>query len=257
MEREFLYDFAHFGISINVDALLALRSAACVAEDFRLRKRLCVAGLQLFYSSLEDFAVLLQAILARKRNGRFLHMSLGGEGQRLGTTTFPAILKRTMPARLLFDELGFVNVTVDRLQELDYDLTEATLDACFSDFADSIKYLATSATDVNELKNRLKHGKAVWGFSFGLDGTENVTHIEFSAEGPSTWHYTTASLEQLEVAAITTAKLSIHSVDLISMYAAQYYGIHAYDFVHAARDAGEVIVEKARGCGLRSVGLTE
>jgi hypothetical protein len=257
LEREFLSDFVQFGASINCDSVLSIRNTAYSTEDVLSRKRLGVSALQFVYSSFEGFAILLHAILARKRGERFIQVSVSGEGQRLGSTTFPAILKRAVPARQLFAELGFVDVTADRLCHLGYDLTEASLDACFSDFAESVKNLATMADDANELKNRVKHGKAAWGLAFGLRGTDNVAHIEYANQGPCIWKLTTVSFDQIDLAAITVAKLAIRSIELAALFAAQYHFAHGDDFGSLARDAAEDIVDKARAAGLRSPGLTE
>ena len=253
MEVELLFDYAQFAAHLTVDAILTLLQKATTTTDASERKRLCTAGLQLLYTSFEDFAILLHAILKRK-NGTFLQLTLSGEGQQLGSTTFPAKLKKPGPAKELFEELGLTSITAETLQPLGYDVTDDTLNHCFSDFAESVKYLATSADEYNQFKNRIKHGKGIFGITFGLSGSDDVAHIEYQQDGTH-WVKTTASLEQLQVATITVAKLAIRSLDLLSLFMAHYHPDRAPDFVYLVKDHGDAIGDQIKAAGLKTKGL--
>jgi hypothetical protein len=253
MEAELLHDYAQFAAHLNIDAILTLLQRAAATTDASERKRLCTAGLHLLYISFEDFAILLHAILKRKE-GTYLQLTLSGEGQNLGSTSFPNKLKKPGPANELFEELGLTTITADTLQPLGYDITEDTLNDCFSDFAASIKYLATSADEYNAFKNRIKHGKGIFGVTFGLTATDDVAHIEYNKDGTH-WVKTTASIQQLQVATITVAKLAVRALDLLSLFMAHYHSDRAPDFVHLAKDHGDAISEQIKTAGLQTKGL--
>jgi hypothetical protein len=103
-----------------------------------------------------------------------------------GTTHFPAILKKPVTAREVFETLGFDKVNIELLRRIGYEIAEADLDASFADFAASIKQLGEYADDANSLKNRLKHSKAVFGVDFGLEEAAEVAHLEIADEKPNT-----------------------------------------------------------------------
>lgn len=257
MERELLRDYMRFAVPLNTLTVLPILERAKAASVGLERKQLCTAGLQLLYGSCEDFAVLLHAILARKRQNVSLQVSLSGEGQRRGSTTFPAILKRPMLARSLFDEMGFVDITPKLLREFGYDVADDALNESFSDFASSIAYLATAAENYNHLKNRAKHGKAVWGVSFGLNGSDEIAHIEYGNSGRSIWRRTTASVQQLEVAAITIAKMAMRSLDLLLLFGGQYHRTDLDELIEIAGKTSDDLVTRFRAIGLQSPGLPE
>lgn len=174
MELAFIEDFVKFGSQLAVSAAFVLLGHAS-GEEIE-RKRIATSILLQSYIALEDFAILLRAMMKR-RKGTYLHLAMS-EGEPGGTTQYPAILKKPVTAREVFDELGFDAVTVERLRRVGYEATEANLNASFSDFFASIKQLSEYVSAYNSLKNRLKHGKGVFGVAFGLDGNGCVAHLE-------------------------------------------------------------------------------
>ena len=257
LEQDFLDDYARFATSINPNAIITLLNTAAHANDHDQQKPLAIAGIQLFYASLEDFAALLQALLHR-RTGAHLHNTLTDQQQR-GTTNYPSLLKQNLTAQELMDTLGFTNTTVNQLQALGYDLTEETFNDPFADFADSIKNLATYAENYNTLKNRLKHGKAIFGHAFGLTTTDDIGHIETrTIDGHDSRGLVKSdlSLDQLRVAAILTCKITIVTLDLLALGAVHYHPAFAPTYTHTTRDAAKRIAQLARNAGLSSKGLT-
>ena len=99
-----------------------------------------------------------------------------------GTTHLPAILKKPVTAQEVFETLGFEKVNVDVLTKIGYEITAEDLDASFGDFAASVKQLGDYVDDYNSLKNRLKHGKAVFGLDFGLEQRGDIAHLQVAEE---------------------------------------------------------------------------
>src|SRR5437868_3493545 len=80
IESQFLTDYLVFGLQINWNCIRTLLEQARKAADGSLvQKSLCVSGLQVMYSSWEDFALLLHAIRARKESNKALHCTLGAD----------------------------------------------------------------------------------------------------------------------------------------------------------------------------------
>ncbi|MEK6371553.1 MAG: hypothetical protein AABO58_02550 [Acidobacteriota bacterium] len=257
IEQDFLADYIRFGAQINAHTILTLLRAARQERDDSRRKMLCTACLQLCVTSIEDFAGLLQAIVQRK-SGAYVHVTLT-EDQGRGATAYPGKLKRPGTATELMEEVGFSTVNVERLRALGYDITAETFNDPFADFADSIKNLADYAEQYNDVKNRLKHGKCVFGQAFGLGLTDDIGNIATRTINGHTSRglaKTVISLEQAEVASILVCKIVIVSLDLLSLFAVHYYPAFAEEHVHDTRDEGRGIAALARAAGLKSKGLT-
>jgi|GEM_PF-6544284 len=257
IEQDFLDDYVRFAAQINAHTIIALLGAIREERDDRRRKMLCTACLQLFITSVEDFAGLLQAIVRRK-SCALLHVTLT-EGQGHGGTAYPRTLKRPTSATELMDEVGFTKVNVDRLRELGYEITAETFNDPFDDFAESIKNLADYAEQYNDLKNRLKHGKCVFGLAFALGTSDDIGNIETRTIDGHTSRglaKTSVSAGQAEFASILVCKIVIVSLDLLALFAVQYHPKFAEAFVHDVRDEGERIASLARAAGLKSKGLT-
>ncbi len=257
IEQDFLADYVRFAAQINAHTIITLLGALREERDDRRRKMLCTECLQLFVTSVEDFAGLLQAIVFRK-NGALLHVTLT-EGQGHGATAYPRTLKRPTSATELMDEVGFTTVNVGRLRELGYEITAETFNDPFADFAESIKNLADYAEQYNDVKNRLKHGKCIFGLAFALDGSDDIGTIEtrtIDDHASRGLAKTTISLEQAEVSSILICKIVIVSLDLLALFAVHYHPGFAEEFVHDVRDEGKRIASLARAAGLKSKGLT-
>jgi hypothetical protein len=257
IEEDFLADYVRFAAQINAQTIIPLLHAIRSERDDRRRKMLCTACLQLLVTSIEDFAGLLQAIVRRK-NGALLHVTLT-EGQGQGATAYPHTLKRPASAAELMEEVGFTTVSVDRLRELGYEITPETFNDPFADFAESVKNLADYAERYNDVKNRLKHGKCVFGLAFALGTGDDIGNIETRTINGHTSRglaKTTVSVEQAEVASILVCKIVIVSLDLLALFAVHYHPAFSEEFVHDVRDEGQRIATLARAAGLNSKGLT-
>jgi hypothetical protein len=254
LEHDFIEDYAGFAAQINPRTITTLVREATAAKDPTGVKLLATAGLQLVYTSIEDFAVLLQAIIQRK-NDSYLHHAMS-ETKQQGATSYPKILKKGNNAAVL-DELG-LSIDVATLQKLGYDITDETFDQAFSDFGASIKALATDAQNVNTLKNRLKHGKAIFGSAYGLQGTYDIGHLQTeTVDGHDSLGMITtqASLEQLRQAAIKIYKISIRSIDLLCFVTIHYHPATAQAQIIKLRDAGKNITAMATSAGISAPGL--
>jgi hypothetical protein len=271
MELAFIADFVQFGARLSTSTAVVLLHSK--AESEVERKRLATAILLQLYLALEDFALLLNAMIAR-RKGLYLHLSMS-QTTKQGTTHFPAILKRTVTAQEVFETLGFDKVNVDLLRKVGYEITGADLDASFGDFAASVKQLGEYVDDYNSLKNRLKHGKAVFGLDFALEKSAEVAHLEVSEEKSTTdatntggapknlslkvgFKRTAATDEQARVAVVTIAKLAKVSLDLLAILVAHYYPeADAEKIAYLVKDQFDEIVAAVKAEGLSSKGLTE
>src|SRR5215208_6058471 len=107
IEWQFVKDYAEFALQMNFLAIAAMLEKARSVSDPIKRKSICLSGLQLLYSSYEDFAILLHAFRNRI-NGRHLHLTIGVEDQsRMGSTAVPRIFKHYESARQMLDNFGF------------------------------------------------------------------------------------------------------------------------------------------------------
>jgi hypothetical protein len=273
MELTFISDFVRFGARLSTSAALALLRGKPQSEVER--KRLATSILLQLYLALEDFAILLNAMITR-RKGLYLHLSMS-QTTKQGTTHFPAILKKPVTAQELFDTLGFDKVNVDLLTKIGYEITVADLDASFADFAASVKQLGEYVDDYNSLKNRLKHGKAIFGLDFGLEQSEDVAHLDVAeekaapeaveisvADAPKNLSLkvgfvrTAATDEQARVAVVSIAKLAKVSLDLLAIFVAHYCSeADAEKVAYLVKEQFDEIVAAVKGEGLSSKGLTE
>src|SRR5438067_1234178 len=99
IEWQFVIDYAEFALQMNFLAISALLEKARSINDPVRRKSVCLSGLQLLYSSYEDFAILLHAFRNRK-DGKHLHLTIRVEDQtKTGSTGVPRIFKHYESAR--------------------------------------------------------------------------------------------------------------------------------------------------------------
>lgn len=255
MELAFIEDFVQFGARISLSSALATFTPGAVFSIEQ--KRRAAAILQQLFTALEDFAVLLTAMIKRK-SGSHLHLLMSFPGTQ-GTTNYPAVLKKpVISAKNLLGELGFTTVTVEKLRRVGYEIAEADLDAAFSDFGESIKQLGEYVDAFNHSKNRLKHGKAVFGIIFDLATTEDIANLEYKKQRQSLGLATTsASAEQVQVAIIFIAKLAKMALELLTMFVAHYHSEDAAEkLAYLVKDQYDEIVESVKAAGLTSKGLT-
>lgn len=101
IEHQFIADYVIFGLQINWHCISALLQAARDAPDGSLlRKSLCVSGLQVMYSSWEDYALLLHGMRAKKDLNKALHCTLGADkDSKEGSAFVPRIYKRHQSVR--------------------------------------------------------------------------------------------------------------------------------------------------------------
>lgn len=259
IEWQFVKDYAEFALQMNFLAIAALLEKARSVSDLIKRKSICLSGLQLLYSSYEDFAILLHAFRNRI-TGKHLHLTIGVEDQgNTGSTAMPRIFKRYESARQMLDNFGFTSVTHEKLSQY-LDITEEQLEDHYRDIANSIKGLGEYQGTVNDYKNKLKHGKPVLEGEVNRDNPDHVLFLNWNEQGGKPvleMHWVKASLEQLEVALIQVAKIYIHSLELLWLFMLHYYPDRADEFLHETMaKCSRECVEQVRALGLSSQGLT-
>jgi hypothetical protein len=146
----------------------------------------------------------------------------------------------------------------------------------FGDFAASVKQLGEYVDDYNSLKNRLKHGKAVFGLDFGLEQRGDIAHLQVAEEKAASdakasaagapkklslkvgFVRTEATGEQVRVAVVTIAKLAKVSLDLLAIFVVHYYSeTDAEKVAYLVKEQFDEIVAAVKPEGLSSKGLTE
>jgi len=258
IEWQFVKDYGEFALQMNFLNCAALLEKARSVQNPVKRKSICLSGLQILYSSYEDFAILLHAFRNRM-DGKHLHLSIGVEDQpRAGSTEMPRIFKHYESAGQMLDNFGFKSVNHERLSNY-LKITEQELEDHYKDIANSIKGLGQYQGTVNDYKNKLKHGKPV------LEGVnkKRPDHVLFLRWGEENkkpvleLHWVNASLQQLEMALIQIAKIYIRSLEFLWLFMLEYYPERAEEFLREtmATCSGEV-VDQVRDLGLESEGLT-
>jgi hypothetical protein len=139
IEWQFVQDYAEFALQMNFQAITALlEKARSVADPIR-RKSICLSGLQLLYSSYEDFSILLHAFKNRK-DGKHLHLTIGVEDQtKTGSTGVPRIFKHYESARQMLDNFGFTSITYEGMAAY-LDITELQFEDHYQDIATSVSW---------------------------------------------------------------------------------------------------------------------
>ncbi len=258
IEGQFVSDYSEFAMRMNFYAVSALLEKARTISDHIEQKSICLSGLQLRYSSYEDFALLLHAF-KDKTNGKHLHLTIGVEDQtRKGSTSFPRIFKHFQSAREMLDNFGFTSITHERLSP--YEITEDQIEERFRNVAESIKGMGSEQDAFNDYKNKLKHGKPVFESITGRGDPNFVAFLrwtEKSGKPVLEFHWLPASLEQLEVATIQISKIYMVSLELLWLFMMQYYPDLAENYLNnTVLKCMNDIVEKVRSLGLNSKGLT-
>ena len=178
IERQFVSDYSEFAMRMNFYAITALLEKARSISDHIEQKSICLSGLQLRFSSYEDFALLLHAF-RNKINGKNLHLTIGVEDQpKRGSTSLPRIFKHFASAREMLDNFGFSSITHERLS--DYEITEDQIEECFRDVAESIKGMGSEQDGFNDYKNKLKHGKPVVESITGRGDPDHVAFLRWT-----------------------------------------------------------------------------
>ncbi len=262
IEWQFIADYVMFGLQVNWHCISALLQAARNAPDGSLlRKSLCVGGLQVMYSSWEDYALLLHGMRAKKDANKALHCTFGADKDaKEGSAFVPRIYKRHQSLRDTLDELGFNKIDLELLREKGIAMSETELDSSLKEFAESIKILGEYQSHYNDIKNRLKHGKGIIG-----DYTEDAAKVDYITsldwnDNKGSWeltlHHHLATIQQVEIAAIHVAKLLIRSLDLLLFYSIQNYPEQLKDLPKTIQAEGLRCARDARALGLESPGLT-
>jgi hypothetical protein len=255
IERGFILDYISLGLLINFRSLVVLlRAARELQDDNDERKSICLSAWQNLLSSFEDFAMLLQAIPKRK-GGRYLHQGLGFERQpRQGSTDVPNILKHFTTPREFLDTLGFNSVDIEALRRSGIEIPdEQTFSDYYQDFAEGVREIGKLQTDYNELKNRLKHGKAVLS-----NGENEITFLKWNDGADAGWSRThiETTLRQIEVAVKQAAKVYIKSLDFLLSYMMQHHPEQVAEFQRIAHERMEWCMQQVRALALDSEGLT-
>ncbi len=258
IEGQFVTDYSEFAMRMNFYAISALLEKARTISDHIEQKSICLSGLQLRYSSYEDFALLLHAI-RKKIDGKNLHLTIGVEDQpRQGSATIPRILKHFTSTREMLDNFGFSSITHDILSA--YEITEDQIEEHLRDVADSIKGMGNEKDSFNDYKNKLKHGKPVVESITGRGAPDHVVFLRWTEKDEVPileLHWLPASLEHLEVATIQIAKIYIVSLELLWLFMMQYYPDLAGNYLNnTVLKCIDDTVERVRSLGLKSKGLT-
>jgi len=259
LEWQFVLDYAEFASQMNFLAISALLEKARSLSDLAKRKSICLSGLQLLYSSYEDFAILLHAF--RKRiDGKHLHLTIGVEDQsNSGSTGMPRIFKQYESARQMLDNFGLTSITYERMVTY-LEITKEQFEDRYRDIARSVKGLSEFQQSVNLFKNKLKHGKPVLeSLVDRKDMADSVLFLRWN-DNNGKWeleiYWVSVSIEQLESATKQVAKLYIISMELLWLFMLHYYPEHAEKFRETMVKHGEECVRQVSALGLKSEGLT-
>jgi hypothetical protein len=263
IEWQFIKDYGKFALGMNFRAGVALIKEARTCVDAVQRKSLCLSGLQLFYSSAEDFAILLEAFCRRANDGKHLHLSIGVEDRgRQGTTFVPAITKRFVSARQWLDDVGLRKITYERISKVTT-YTREQFEDKYRDYANGLREMGLMQEDFNIHKNKLKHGKPVLS---KLKGHATLTEDQVvflrwvpdktSGDWKLELRIVEASLQHFEAAFRNIAQLYIISLDLLWQYLLNYLPQNHEDFMrNVLIPCSETSVEQVRKLGVSTKGL--
>jgi hypothetical protein len=257
IEHRFIIDYAALGLLINFRSLdVLLKTARRLPANGIDRKSVSLSAYQALLSGFEDFAILLHAILRKHRDGQHLHRGLGfARQQRQGSTDVPGILKRYNSAREYLDALGFNSVDLAMVRRFGLDIPDQqTFEDYYRDFAEGVRHIGDLQRDYNDLKNRLKHGKAVLS-----NGPQGITFLTWDDRGGQAgWNRThiETTLRLIKVAVAQTAKIYLRSLDFLLAFMMQYHPQHVAEFQAVMLDRGRWCVRKVKALKLRSKGLT-
>ena len=233
IEGEFLLDYISFGLRVNLRAIEPLIESAQGTVDESLRKSLCISGTQLLFSSYEDFALLLHAIRLKAKRNQHFHISLEADkSNKLGRATVPRLFKKYTSAREMLDSFGFSSISYETYRVGSPNFSREQYEARFLDLANSVKQIGEYQESYKKIKNRLKHGKAIFEKTEG----SNPNHIIFfdweETEGINQLNanHMDVSLEQFKVALIHIKKMYVHSLELLWLFMIQYHPLMAEEF---------------------------
>lgn len=220
IEPDFVMNYSEFALQINFNSVVALLEKTYIEKDPIKIKCICLNGIQLLYSSLEDFSILLHALI-NKKNGFQLHCSIGVDIKtREGSTFVPNKLKEFKSIQGVLDILGFNNIDVGNILN-QTNLTRNDLENYFREIAKSVKKIGKYQDEINESKNMFKHGKA-----FLNEADDKVIFLK--------WKRTKnmdelkrvmlpVSIQELRQAAIRIWEIYKLSLDLLWLFFLNYY----------------------------------
>jgi hypothetical protein len=260
LEWQFVLDYAAFGLRINFEAVWVLYEKALSLTDIVLIKALCLSGMQLMFSSWEDFALLLQAFRKRKDEGLHIYRFLGREEQKEGSSDVPRVFKHYISARKMLDELGFTSINHRFLTRYYLDMSKAEFEANYRELANSVKLIGQYQQENNEIKNRLKHGKGIFEGDVERNHPEWIAYVKWEKENGD-WglrpHWVDASLERLKIAVVHTAKLYQRSMELLWLFMLQYHPDHVQDCLKICTEQAKSCEKKVTALGIKSKGLNK
>jgi hypothetical protein len=258
IESQFVSDYSEFALRMNFYAIIALLEKARTISDPIERKSICLSGLQLRYSSYEDFAILLRAF-RNKIDGKRLHLTIGvEEQQKRGSTSLPRIFKHFESAKRMLENFGFDSITNEKLSA--FSITEDQLEEHYRDVAESIRGMGSDQDAFNDYKNKLKHGKPVVEGIIGKGDPDDVVFLRWTEKSDKPvleFHCLPSSLEQLEVATIQVAKIYLISLEFLWLFMMHYYPNLADNYLNkTVLKCIEDTVRRVCAVGLNSKGLT-
>lgn len=258
LEWQFVLDYAAFSSRINFEAVVVLYERSLSLTDLIQKKSICLSGMQLMFSSWEDFALLLQAFRKRTDEGLHIYRFLGREEQKEGSSDIPRIFKHYTTARKMLDELGFTSVTFRSLTRNYLDISKAQFEARYRDFANTVKLIGQVQQENTEIKNRLKHGKGIFEGDVERKHPERITYIKW-VKDDGEWkihlHWFDASIDHLQTAVIHVAKIYQRTLELLWLFMLQYHPSHAQECLNVVMENSKSCEKKVTALGIKSKGL--
>ena len=234
IESQFLFDYSAFGLRVNLRAIESLYEQASNTDDILLQKSLCISGMQFMFSSYEDLALLLHGVLKKKNDKIHLHLSLEYDKRNKGGSAFvPKIFKRYTSAKELLDRVGLSSITLETYNEMVGEVTEQQYEDHFQDLAESIKQIGEYQVTFNIVKNRLKHGKAIFGEEATGELSKFVTYYSWDDAQKFNRldaNHLDVSIEQFQIALIHVKKIYTHSIEILWLFVIQYHPPIVNDF---------------------------
>jgi len=257
IEPDFVMNYSEFALQINFNSVVALLEKTYIEQDPIKIKCICLNGIQLLYSSLEDFSILLHALI-NKKNGFQLHRSIGVDIKtREGSTFVPNKLKEFKSIQGVLDILGFNNIDAGNILN-QINMTRDDLEKYFQDIAESVKRIGKYQEKINESKNMFKHGKA---FLNEADGkvvflkwkkTKNMDELKRVM--------LPVSIQELRQAAIRIWEIYKLSLDLLWLFFLNYYPEREEIFRNQMKEESlkyNETVMKLRGGLIETGGISE
>jgi hypothetical protein len=139
-------------------------------------------------------------------------------------------------------------------------MSEDQFEEQYKDYATTVRQLGEYQDSFNDIKNILKHGKAVFQGDINSSNPNHIIFLTWHDNGLD-WelhaHHFDASLEQLEIAVIQIAKIYIRAMELLWLFMLHYHPDHSDKFLEIMKREGFSCAQQVRDRGIHSEGLTD